>query len=459
MDINNEIQRAIKHIQAQNPQISKSDDEVQSIVPLVWECIDKSQYRFEDSDKIILNKNGKKRLVKRFADPFSNENIICQVIKQILDKEFGIQYPNRNKTTKNLFEILTAVKQMAEFTIVKIDFKDYFNSLSSEYVYLKYLKPYISDRTIRKTIEDFCLTTKYTYAGFPTSNAMAEIVACEFDRDLKRRFFYNGIVFYERYIDDGLIIFNRFIDQQKVDEEIQKTIDSVFYDNCIDAKVLCKTVLNQQKYIYITKRNLTSTAVAFDFLGYEFWLINGSKHTTIQYGITKEKREKYQDRLNHIIRLYTESNSPDYNNLDLLRHRVAAFSAREVYLNNRYRSKIWRVKGFISNYGELRFLLNTGMIHPDTEAYLKNMVIDSFNQFGIMPSFLKGVPDGAPGYNLFHNMRVNRTILLVDGIGYSYQALVKKCQQIGISIVNADGNNRPYNSLVHEYLIKVKVGY
>ena len=125
----------------------------------------------------------------------------------------------------------------------------------------------------------------------------------------------------------------------------------------------------------------------------------------------------------------------------------------------KYQTNIWKSKGFISNYGELRYLLGTGLLHADTDAFLKNIVKDAFVQAGIKPYFVFGVEREDSGYNLYHNMKVNKTILLVDGIGYDYKSLVELCSQIGISDIDAGGKRRTYSSLVREYLIRVKVGY
>ena len=125
-----------------------------------------------------------------------------------------------------------------------------------------------------------------------------------------------------------------------------------------------------------------------------------------------------------------------------------------------FHSNIWRVKGFISNYGELRYFLDTGLIECDTEKYLKNMVGDAFDRAGIdMPYFLKSGPKLNCGYNLYGNMKTNRTILLVDRIGYDYKSLVSLCKRVGINNIDVNGKRRGYGTLVREYLIKIRVGY
>lgn len=161
-----------------------------------------------------------------------------------------------------------------------------------------------------------------------------------------------------------------------------------------------------------------------------------------------------------MIASYTDPSSPDYNKMELLRHRIAAFSSREVYMTKHFRSNIWRVKGFISNYGELRYFLDTGLVETNTEQYLKNMIDDAFDRAKIdKPYFLMGGAQLNCGYNLYGNMKANKTILLVDRIGYDYKSLVALCKQVGINSTDANGKRRGYGTLVRDYLIKIRVGY
>ncbi len=51
-------------------------------------------------------------------------------------------------------------------------------------------------------------------------------------------------------------------------------------------------------------------------------------------------------------------------------------------------------------------------------------------------------------------MVTNRTLLLVEHVGYDKIGLEKLCVQIGISV-----SGKGYNNLVREYLMKTKVGY
>lgn len=201
---------------------------------------------------------------------------------------------------------------------------------------------------------------------------------------------------------------------------------------------------------------LTATPIVIDYLGYEFSFSKATNDTVeIVYGITIAKQQKYRKRLDKIIFLYTDRSSPDYDNLELLRHRLLAFSSRVVYINKHFNKDVWKVKGFISNYGELRYLLDTPSVSTGTKQFLLNMIRDAFLKNGVsLPYFMK-----PKGYNLFENMKRNKTILLVDNIGYDYSSLKNLCKQIDISDTDACGKKRGYGTLVRDYLIKVKVGY
>ena len=461
MSIEKEIERAVKRtIALDRTTPSKSDAEQAKIISDVKAAFDNSTFHFENLKSLILSQRGKKRLVKQYDDLYSPENILCQSIKQILDRSFKIKYPNRNKTTRTLFSVLSATIQMLDFTIVKFDFKDYFNSISSIYVFEKYLKYNIPDRHEIDLIKAFVYSTKYAYAGLCTSNAIAEIIAEYFDEAVKQMFFSNGVIYYERYIDDSILILNEHMEETEVKEKLEAILLNIFHDETIKAPK-CHTKFNEKKFKYISRRKILSGSCSVDFLGYEFFLSpTGKEKVEIKYGITEDKRKKYEDRIDKLILSYTDSTSPDYSKLELLRHRIAAFSSREVYMTKHFRSNIWRVKGFISNYGELRNFLDTGLVEASTESYLKNMINDAFDRAKIStPYFVMGESKSNGGYNLYANMKRNKTILLVERIGYDYKSLVALCNQIGINNTDTNGKRRGYGNLVRDYLIKVKVGY
>lgn len=478
MCLEREIERAVKRTVALDKNTAhKSTEEQETIISNAMTAFNNNNlYRdFNKVKTLILNQNGKKRLVKQYDDLYSPANILCQCIKQILDKAFKVKYPNRSNTIRTLFSTLSAAVHMSDFTIVKFDFKDYFNSVSSIYVFEKYLRYHISNRQERDLIKTFVYSTKYAYAGLCTSNAIAEIIAGYFDEAIRQKFFSNGIIFYERYIDDSILVLNEHMEKKEVEEKLKAVLVNIFHDKTITSHQ-CNTEYNYKKFKYISRREILTSSCSVDFLGYEFWLLPvNNKHIKIQYGITEDKRKKYEDRIDKLISYYANSHDP--NKLELLRHRIAAFSSRVVYVTKRFHSNIWKVKGFIENYKELRYILcaeyemetknrrklkkEERLIEEKTAEFLKEVIKNRFNNAGIEPYFLKG---GSQlnlkcGYNLYGNMIANKTILLVDRIGYNYKSLVALCKQVGISDTDTKGRRRSYGALVREYLIKIKVGY
>ncbi len=141
MTFEEEVHRAVKHQASLDTDSQKTEGELLAIEAAVLTTVSSGVYDFSRSESIVLmQNNGKKRFVKQFIERYSPESILCQCIKQILDRTFKIKYPNRNKSVRALFDVLKSVKQMADFTIIKYDFKDYFNSISAMYVYENILK-------------------------------------------------------------------------------------------------------------------------------------------------------------------------------------------------------------------------------------------------------------------------------------------------------------------------------
>lgn len=450
MILKNEIQRAVKHLNANAPVNARIDDaQIEAAVIQAIADLESGNYDFSNFDSIVLKQGIKKRHVKLYK-LFSTENILCQYIKQILDKRFKVKYPNRNKAVHTLFDFLKAIKQMSEFTIIKFDFKDYFNSVSSVYVYEKYIKGQMTDRAEAELVFVFTSQTKYSYAGLNTSNLFSEIIATKFDELVRQAFSEHGLLLFERYIDDTIIILNRHMEKAICDRILDDALQEIYYDTSISTAVPCKTKFNPSKFKMITRRSLTAVPSSIDFLGYEFFFKTDAKgKSVIQYGITSEKRIKYNDRIDEIIEDYKQN-----NDVELLRHRILAFASRTVYMSKKYNNNVWKAKGFINNYGELRFLIDTSLLHPDTEAFLKDMIEDAFSRNTVsLPYFLIEARNQR-GYNLLKNMVANRTLLLAEHVGYDKVGLEKLCEQIGI-VVSGKG----YGALVQQYLIKTMVGY
>lgn len=146
MQIENEIEYAARKIIISNYQTGFTQEDLDKAVNRTKEALKNNDLDFSRLESLVLTQDGHTRQVYRYPDLLEPENIICQCLKQLLDKVFHVHYPNRNKMVKTLFNTLPAVTQMSAFTIVKFDFKNYFNSLSATYIYEKFLKSHLSFR-------------------------------------------------------------------------------------------------------------------------------------------------------------------------------------------------------------------------------------------------------------------------------------------------------------------------
>lgn len=337
MSIEKEIERAVRKISADNwNNDPKTPDEQAEIIAAVKTSLKNSTYDFSTVRAMKIKQNEKEQLVKQYTELYSAENILCQCIKQILDKVFKIKYANRGKISKELFSTIPATIQMADFTIVKFDFKDYFNSVSTIYVFEKYIKQRLYDRLEKDLVKSFVYATKYAYAGLCTSNAIAEIIAAYFDEAVKQVLSESGLIYYERYVDDCIMILNEHMDEKEINDILDDILPKIFYDTNIE-RGKCKTEFNKEKFCYISRRKIFMELkpLSIDFLGYEFQLTSGQSKNKVEikYGITQAKRKKYSERLNNIILLYMSDKPNNAQSLELLRHRIAAFSSRTVYLS------------------------------------------------------------------------------------------------------------------------------
>ncbi|MCO8186327.1 hypothetical protein NKE62_05290 [Akkermansia sp. Marseille-P9185] len=455
IDINSEIRKIVEFYNSKLLRsIQKDHFEIAGIIDQVISDYNSRNFNFSNYKSIIIKQFGKKRKVKQYF-AWSTELFLSIYLKRCLDREFKIKYPNRNNHMHILFGTISSLRDMKDYAIVRFDFEDFFNSISSKYIYEKYIVSSHLERYQKDLFFDFISKCPYCYAGINTSNVMAEIICRQFDKLISNSFYKNGLIFYKRYVDDGILIFNRYIEREECISIIEKSLKYSFHTSL---NYDCKTKLNkdEDKLIYISKRMLDKNSDKihrFHYLGYQFGLNVNQKNksiTRIEYGITDVKIEKYTRRIENIIDDFLKN-----KNMELLRHRIRAFSCRTVYRRKKYSSMIWKVKGFTSNYNELR----NHLLHLDSnsEHFLKNAIKDAFDRKKVKcPYFLLDISHKNP-YCLYNNLCSNRALLFEENrrIGINIETLEKMCHQINI----AKSNKSTYNSLLREYLIKMRVGH
>lgn len=342
-----------------------------------------------------------------------------------------------------LFNTLPVIKDLNDFVIIRYDFKSFFDSVATQFIYNSYIEKSSIPRATKKIFVNLSNNFKYCYAGLNTSNAMTEIACRDFDKVLRAKLETFGVVFCQRYVDDALVILNSYISEQEFRKLLNTTIKEVFLD--------CKVKVNESKFNYIARRNISSSQ-NLDFLGYNFTIeydTSRKQPFIFKFGITTKKQEKYKSKISQAFVEYRSN-----GNVELLRHRVKAFSSRVVYTSplNKENSE-WITKGIIANYNELRYHLDD--LDDNTEEFLKNIYYEIMAELGInkIPYFFN-INDIESSYILYSTMRRNRSMIFDPKIGIKINHLVQQIRKIEPTYVV---NKRTYYQITKDYLDLLKI--
>ena len=424
-----------------------TEDEIDDWCEECRYAIQTETYDFSSFSREVYSQSGKKRVIYSFPK-LSVENMLSHYLKQQLDRAFHIKYASRSKIINLLFNTLVATKNMNDFVIVRADFKSFFDSVKSEYVYEKYILPSIIKREDKQLLEKYVENFKYCYAGLCLCNGMTEIVCKDFDIVLKARLSEYGVFFYERYVDDMLIMFNNYISENRIKNIIRETIIEVFGS--------CPVRLSSSpgKFSYISRRNLVSSQ-NFNFLGYEFFIlktVNGRRDEIIdfEYGIAEKKRTKYSNMIERAFINYKLT-----GNDEVFRQQLKIFSSRVVIARQILGSNFdWLTKGVIANYNELQNVCH--YLNVDTKTFLSDLFYQLLRKYDIKrPYFLpKRTSNEESIYNLYSNMKRNRSLLFEESIGVPKEVVLEWIHKID-PFYSAYGKD--YYRIVVEYLEMIKI--
>lgn len=419
-----------------------TEDEINDWSEACRKAIQNETYNFSSFTKEVYSQLGKKRVIYSFPK-LSVENMLSHYLKQQLDKAFHIKYASRSKIINLLFNTLVATKNMNDFVIVRADFKSFFDSVKSEYIYEKYILSSIIKREDKQLLEKYVENFKYCYAGLCLSNGMTEIVCKDFDIVLKARLSEYGVFFYERYVDDMLIMFNNYISEDRIKKIIRETIIEVFGS--------CPVRLSSGpgKFSYISRRNLVPSQ-SFNFLGYEFYILRKGDKIYFEYGIAEKKRIKYSNIIGRAFINYKLT-----KNDEVFRQQLKIFSSRVVIARQILGSNFdWLTKGVIANYNELQNVCDH--LNNDTETFLKKLFYQLLTKYDIKrPYFIpKRTSDEESVYNLYSNMKRNRTLLFEESIGVPKEVVLEWIHKIAPSY---SPYGKDYYRIVVEYLEMIKI--
>ncbi len=367
----------------------------------------------------IIRQQKKIRLIYKVNN--TDEAIALKYLKRRLDAELNIKYADRNCIMRELFPIIENIASLGDFTIFRFDFRHFFESVEAGKIFDEYIVNTNLQRYEKELLKQLTEQHRYCFAGLPTSNAFIEIIAGRFDQVLKSKLRDRGLFFYSRYVDDGILIFNEYVGKTDIQDILETTIWEVFH--------MPSVRLNREKTSYVTKYG---GDLRFNYLGYQFEKSTKGSKVNFLFGIADSKIDKYQNRLNNIIRQYIAD-----NNIELFRHRILYYISRIVFytnMNSRY-SLLgkWDVNGITENYGLLRkYIGNKNRLTRNTQIFLFNGVYDSCAAAGLVnkriPYFLRG--DGRDAYSIAYSMEKNKTIIFHPNIGWSTEYLKRQIAQL-----------------------------
>lgn len=423
--------------------LSLSENEITDLAMQYLKNIEQGKFDFTLSKKQIITQGKKKRVVYSFPNN-SLENVLCGYLKEKLDRYFKVKYANRSNIVNTLFNTLPAIKDLNDFVIVRYDFKSFFDSVSTQYIYDNYIKESSISRKVKIIFQKLTKEFKYCYAGLNTSNAMTEIACRDFDKVLRAKLEPYGVVYCQRYVDDALVILNSHITKDDFLNILNNTIQEVF--------LKCKVKINNNKFYYIARRDIKNNQ-EFDFLGYNFiieYKKGNKKPFRFRFGITEKKQKKYIAKIRQTFIEYLKN-----KDIELLRHRIKAFSTRVVYslpLNGE--SCKWITKGITSNYNELRYHLDD--LDDITEDFLKNVYFKVMDELNITtrPYFLNYNNDEESIYNLYSTLKRNRSMIFDEKIGVKINQLVCEIRKIDPFY---KGNKKTYYQITNDYLNLLKI--
>lgn len=423
-----------------------TEPEIDSWCETCRTAIQNETYDFSSFSREVYSQSGKKRVIYSFPK-LSVENMLSHYLKCQLDRAFHIKYASRSKIINLLFNTLVATKNMNDFVIVRADFKSFFDSVKSEYVYEKYILPSIIKREDKQLLKKYVENFKYCYAGLCLSSGMTEIVCKDFDIVLKAKLSEYGVFFYERYVDDMLIMFNNYISENIIKSIIRETIVEVF-DSCP-----VRLSSGPGKFSYISRRRLAQSQ-SFNFLGYEFFILkqsksNGEELIGFEYGIAEKKRNKYSNMIERAFITYKRTRDEE-----VFRQQLKIFSSRVVIARQILGSSFdWLTKGVIANYNELQNFCD--YLNADTRVFLEDLFYQLLRKHNLKrPYFLPKRTSGEETiYNLFSNMKRNRTLLFEEHIGVPKEVLLKWIYKIN---PRYSSYGKDYYRIVVEYLEMIK---
>lgn len=185
--------------------------------------INTSDYEFDKFKSIVVDGG---RLV---YVPTIKDRIAMYYIKDLLTTRYKIKFPYRQNI---ITDIKTNVLYNENLLILKLDIKNFFNSISHRQLIDKIENNRAVPSNIKLLIKTF-LTNEFVdesgvsatldkgvFPGTPISSALSEIYMETVDKKIKQSL--TNLTYYSRYVDDIIIMIDKVNSKKEIIEQIQK---------------------------------------------------------------------------------------------------------------------------------------------------------------------------------------------------------------------------------------------
>lgn len=240
----------------------------------ILQKVKNKQYDFSNFRKQVLTtkKGGKKRkrLLCKYKKPdelFSVEEVLLKTIEQTIKQGLHFRTRGRKQIVRKMLRVFDELNSLENFTIFCFDFKNFYESISNQFVYEKYLKKVNFCDSEQQILEEYVSIFPHCMQGICLSNLFAEIVAHDLDGQIKKKFKKFELMHYLRLMDDGLVILSEDGSKEMCFAIVQECVEKLNEKskNCMFPN---KLKLNEEKFKFLSSKEKARRE--FAFLRYNF---------------------------------------------------------------------------------------------------------------------------------------------------------------------------------------------
>ena len=330
--------------------------------------------------------------------------------------------------------------------MIKFDFKNCYNSLSSMYVFEKFINYNNNiDKEHKILLQEYLTSFDYCFAGLSTSNILIEIALSNFEKEIKKYFKNYCNITCSHLGDDFIMVLDKVISKNEIIEGLEFCKNKIFYDNEIYTNCKNKVSIhyNEPKFSYVTNFNLPISIINH---GYQYDIYKQNNEIKYKLGIPDYIIKSYKENLKSLI-------LENRYNIEKLRIIIGAQTKRLVIKQEKLTSCNKNVcTSLIQSHKVLKQHLE--IINSNTINFLKYCIFEIFEELNIdLPYFLKDKSINSK-YNLYHNLLKNKSITLNEKFGIKKDKLINLLKTLDTKY---DVKNKTYKQLSQDFVILTKL--